>query len=119
MKRCGYLIMMIATAAMLAAGCSDDDPVQPETDPAPAPVATTPDSLMSLYRIAVEEMEIQGFVDLFHPDFRMAVSEWEGSTGKLPTDHMTRDETVLAAANMFGGKSVVNWQGDSLPVVTQ
>jgi len=116
MRRFSILVML--TLALFLVGCGDDEPVRPGPGPAPEPLATTPDSLMSLVRTALEERDLALYDDLLDPNFVMAVSAWEGNFGDLPTDHMTRGEAVTAADNMFSGQGVTNWQGESVPGVT-
>jgi hypothetical protein len=116
-KRILTRLILLVAAALLAAGCSDEDPVTPDPDPEPAPVATTPDSLMSLHRIALEETDAGLYEELLGSDFHLQLSPFEGDFGDPPTDHLTRGEAVTAMANMCAGQPVTNWRGDVVPGV--
>jgi len=112
-------LLILMAAALLAAGCSQDDPVKPVPEPVPDPVATSPDSLMSLYRTALEAMDADLYDTLLGADFHLLLSPFEGDFGDLPTAYLTRNEANTAAGNMFAGQPVTNWQGDGVPGVTR
>jgi len=111
------MTLAVTALSVCLVACGDDDPVQP--GPKPDPVASTPDSLMSLYRTAMVALDTDLLDALLGEDFRLVLNEWDPYIGPPPPDYMTRRETILAVENMAGGGDVTNWQGTSTPGVTR
>jgi len=56
---------------------------------------------------------------MYDQDFRFHFSVVDTSVFHLPTDYMTRDETVQTGWNMFSGEDITNWLGVDVPGVAR
>ena len=97
--------ILFFVALLGAFGCSDDDPADPALEAEPEFLATTPDSLASLFRIAYQEMQIDDFTALLHPDFEMilladTLEDWGWPEGYT----FDRAEMVSIHENIFLGQ---------------
>jgi len=121
LKRIGLLSLFVLGIILFVAACSDEDPVVPPPPPPGDPSPVSPDSLMSLFRLAMVDRDAELYESLLHPEFRMFLGPEEVSDFVLVdgTDHLKREEAVRAAESMFAGLDVTNWTGRLEPGVTQ
>ena len=111
--------LIILMGLILFSGCSDDDPVTPVPLPETGYLATSPDSLMALWKTALTAMDSTMYSDMYDPEFNFHFSVVDTSVFHLLTDYMTRDETVQTGWNMFSGQDITNWKGDDVPGVAR
>lgn len=111
--------VLFCLALGLAGGCSEDDPVVP-VPPAPsAPLAVSPDSLMSLWQSALVSMDSLAYAGMYTPDFQYGFSAGDQVDFDLTTDYMTAEETIQTGWRMFSGEGFTNWQGSMEPGVSR
>ena len=108
----GLLLML------LLAACSDDAVTPPPGNrQPPAPFPDTPDSLVSLYRTALADMDSSLYQALLAPDFQYRFSPLDTAVNHLTTDYMTHAEALKSAFNIFGHVEVTNSRGLVVPPV--
>ncbi len=88
---------------LIFAGCSDDDPVAPIQEQ-PEPLAVSPDSLATMFRTALDEMDSQLLESLLADDFRYSLNSETIARNDLPTTFLNRAETLQSLGLIFAGQ---------------
>jgi hypothetical protein len=116
-----YAVVLVTTFSLLglACGCSDDDPVVPALPAPAAPLAVSPDSLMSLWQSALVDMDSTSYAGMYDPGFLNRFSPGDQADFELTTDYMTTEETVHTGWRMFSGEGFTNWLGAWVPGVSR
>ena len=109
--------IFLAAALLGAVGC-DDDPAAPIPE-AEEFLATTPDSLVAMFRTALIQGDGPKYVSLFSEDFRHLLGSPLVKDFILPATGLTRAETVKAGLAMFAGEPVENVYSETVPGVTR
>ncbi len=87
--------IVIALGLSLFLGCSDENPGEP--DPGDSPVYIwndTADKLMTWFKLAYTNMDIEGYENCLHPDFRFVF---------INNDSWDHADDVASTENMFAG----------------
>ena len=79
--------LIILMGLILFSGCSDDDPVTPVPLPETGYLATSPDSLMALWKTALTAMDSTMYSDMYDPEFNFHFSVVDTSVFHLLTDY--------------------------------
>lgn len=110
-----FFLIAVISVLLMATGCSDDDPVQVQDDPATGP--ESPDVLMSLIMAAHETRNVSQYLALLDPEFQMFLSD--ETRQEFPTVGPTLDyaEEEWIHTRMFSGENVTNPEGNLVPGV--
>jgi len=108
-------LLALCFLAMVAfgSGCVDDPTV-------PVPVERTFSSrggLVDAFGDHLRQGTMTGFEDIFHEDFRFEFSPGDVLAFDLPTSYMYSGEMQAAFGNLFSGRVVENFRGESIPEV--
>lgn len=120
-----FLVLVTAAvlcgAALLLVACSDDDPADPGDGGGlpQAPFPVSPDSLVSLYRLALTEQDTLVHDALFASGFRYYFSDVDVAAFGLTTGFMVRTEALQAARNVFRGEDLVPGRDGLVPGVVR
>jgi len=107
------LWMALALVPVLLAaltGCifSPDDERQPPPPNKPKyEFPDAPDVLMANFSVAYSSMDLDGYRNVLHPDYRFMFQQADIEYLLLPSDHYTREEELASANKMFNGQGPV------------
>lgn len=110
------LLLVLALVALCASGCifSPDTDQNPTPNPGPEyPFPSTLEQLMENFKTAYTSMDIDGYRDMLHDEFKFIFLPGEG-----PSDFFTRQEELSSAENMFSGEPHVNPDGDPVRAIS-
>ena len=101
--RFGSIALLMVLGALFLCSCSDDDVVEPPIDVIPIIIPISEAQLMSNFRTAYEDRDVQTLTSLMHPDFLTVL--------QLPTiaqfpdlgPTLDRTEEIRIAQRMFSG----------------
>lgn len=109
------LVLTLVAVLLVAPACDDDDPVAP-----PPPIGPeTWQELMATFVSVYEDLDIDGFREVIHPDFLIALSQATVDEFALPADTFSYDEEVLIAERMFSGQPFVRPDQSIVPGITR
>lgn len=104
---------LIPCLAVLAFGCSSDDPGS--APPVPEPVALefpdTPDKLMTNFLTVCDEMNAADYASLIDPGFLMVLQQETVNRYPAVGSSLDAEDELAIAANMFGGREGVDHLG--------
>jgi len=110
------VILMLATATLLvAAGCSDDDPVQVKDLPVTGP--GTPDELMVQFKMVYQNMDVGNYLALLDPGYRMLLSAETIDAFPDVGPFLDLDEEERIHTRMFSGENLTDPGGHPVPGV--
>jgi hypothetical protein len=95
------LVLLVAPTGCLFSPDEDAKPPPPNKPKYEFP--DTEDVLMANFREAYSKMDLDGYRDVLHPDFRFMFQQLDIEHLGLPSDHWTREEELLSANKMFNG----------------
>ena len=108
-------LAVFAILAMSTGGCFDSgDPVDTDPLPDPYPFAATQDLLMTNFRTAYDQMNIEEYRNALHEDFRFIFAE---GTTIQPNGFFTREQDLLSTTHMFNGEQGMSETGEIKPGV--
>ena len=101
---------------LAAAGClfapGDDDNGPPPPPPPPAvKLATAPDTLMMMFRVAYTGMDSTKYEAVLDPSFRFLFNPIDVTRFNLPSAFLTRADDLRSSGHMFSGRSLVKPDG--------
>lgn len=109
------LVLTLVAVLLVAPACDDDDPVAP-----PPPIGPQNwQELMAGFVSAYEDLDIEGYRALVHPDFRIHLSQATVDEFFLPAGTFSYDEEVLIAERMFSGQPFVRPDQSIVPGITR
>jgi hypothetical protein len=96
------LVLLFAVSGCLFSPDSDSDP-KPQPQPE-RPFPDSEDQLMANFRQAYSTMDIAWYRDVLHDQYKFMFQQTDIEHLGLPSDHLTREEELLVADNMFQGR---------------
>ena len=88
---------------VLTGGCfNSNDPENPDPQPEPYPFADTVEQLMTNFKNAYEEMDIDEYDNVLHENFLFVFAD--GSSVAPPSGFYTRADDLESTTNMFAGE---------------
>ena len=101
---------------VLTGGCfNSNDPENPDPQPDPYPFADTVEQLMTNFKNAYEEMDIDEYDNVLHEDFLFVFAD--GSSVAPPSGFYTRAQDLESTTNMFAGEQGLDPDGIPKPGV--
>ena len=97
------LIVSLLFALLMSGGCSEEDPVIVDTWSSSLPFPATEDQLMSNFRQLYEEMDIDEYLGMLDPEFRIYLKQSTIDENGLPGDYLEYVEDILSTRNLFSG----------------
>lgn len=116
------LVLTLAALLIAPAGCifspDDDGPTEP-TDTGVKP-ATTKDILMQNFEIVYEDMDIDGFTDMLHPQYKsILLPETQAEWGWSDDYYFDYTTELTIHRKMFGGVQGLDSHGNTIhPIAT-
>lgn len=114
---CRALVLSLCLVAMAlaGAGCREDGPADPPPFVGPA----TPEQLMADFKAAYEDLDIDGYREVIHPDFLIFLSQDTVDEFALPGPTFSYAEEMLIAERMFSGHPYVRPDQTIVPGITR
>ena len=111
--------IMILGLALLALGCSSDEPGSDPVTPEPVALEfpATPDKLMANYVAVYDDMATANYADLIHPDFIMVLQQETIDRFPGVGENLDSATELSIAANMFAGLEGVDQAGQAVPPI--
>lgn len=118
MKSSRWVLVVVSLGILvLAAGCSDDDPVQVTgtTDPEP----NTPQELLVYFQTSYEARDVDNYLALLDPDFQFILREDTALRYPDLGPALDFDEEEQIHHRLFSGSMVIDPGGDPQPGVRE
>jgi len=110
------LVMLAATGCLFS-------PDEPENPPPPVvveyPFPGTKEQLLTNFKQAYEDMEINEYGKILHNDYKFILQEEDIIGGQLPYDHLNRDDDITIMTRIFSGNPYLPPDRDPEAAVTE
>ncbi len=114
LRGCVFLVSLLMIL-VVGAGCGSDDPDPLVPVDAGLPFPGSEDQLMANFVTAYEDMDIDSYRDLLHPDYKMILQPTTVASYPDLGPDLDRDEELRSAGRMFAGEPVTDPDGVSIP----
>lgn len=100
----GTCFLLFCLLSVTVAGCSDDNPVEPDDGGDPPPFRPgTPEQLMANFRVVHEERDFAGYLQVLDPGFSLHLREETVNAFGLPRNYLDYGEEIGCTEMMFSG----------------
>ncbi len=108
-----FLTVLLAFIALFSlTGCifspDDDTGPPPGNEPPEYEFPDTKEKVLDNFKIAYEEMDINGYRDCLHPDFKFVFTTEDQVQFQIPNEYWERAEDLGAMERTFSGNSHTN-----------
>lgn len=105
-----FLTMLLAFVAMFSlTGCifspDDDTGPPPGNEPIDYPFPDTKEQVLENFKTAYEEMDIEGYTDCLHEDFKFLFTPEDQTQYQIPNAYFERAEDLEVTERIFSGNS--------------
>lgn len=97
------LIVSLLLALLMSGGCSEEDPVIIDPWPSSLPFPASEDQLMANFRYLYEDMDIDEYLGMLDPEFRIYLKLSTIDDNNLPLAYLDRGADSLSTWNLFSG----------------
>jgi len=106
---------MVAGILLLLGGCSSKQEIVTPEGRSGYLLPGSPDKLMANFVTAYGSMDLEGYAQVLHEDFVFTFQLCDVQKLGLLEDHLTRQEELAVAANMFSRAEVTKDDGRKVP----
>jgi hypothetical protein len=119
-----YMVTVICAVLLCAwlvfvLGCSQNATIYTPEEPGRFPSPDSPEQLMANFVAAYGGMDLAGYAEILHQDFRFVFQPCDVEILELTRDGLTREDELAIAANMFSGAPVHKEDGRVLPAISK
>ncbi|MBT3317776.1 hypothetical protein HN388_07325 [bacterium] len=105
-----FLTVLLAFIALFSlTGCifspDDDTGPPPGNEPPEYDFPDTKEIVLGNLKIAYEEMDINGYRDCLHPDFKFVFTDFDADQFEIPNSYFERSEDLEVMERTFSGNS--------------
>lgn len=106
---------MVAGILLLLGGCSSKEEIVVPDDRSAYLLPGSPDKVMANFVTVYGSMDLEGYAQVLHEDFVFTFQPCDVQKLGLLKDHLTRQEELAVAANMFSRADVTKDDGRKVP----